>query len=127
MPTLPTATQKNESIRISQNGNHGFQEDMNVTGGKWEDEEERRFYEECQDLRDYVPKSVLGLESESEDASEAAAALSLKENEEERKQRDAVEAKELRNELERLELSDSNSKHYPSADTTESPNGGEER
>jgi len=35
---------------------------MSTAGGKWEDEEERRFFEDIQDLRDYVPKSMLGLE-----------------------------------------------------------------
>lgn len=35
---------------------------LSSAGGKWEDEEERRFFEDIQDLRDYAPKSVLGLE-----------------------------------------------------------------
>ncbi len=35
---------------------------MIVVGGKWEDEEERRYYEDVQDLKDYVPSSVLGID-----------------------------------------------------------------
>jgi regulator of nonsense transcripts 2 len=44
-----------------------------VSGGKWEDEEERRFFEDLQDLRDFVPKSVLGL-GEGEDKASVSAA-----------------------------------------------------
>ena len=51
---------------IGSNAGKGLGEDGELTlstaGGKWEDEEERRFFEDIQDLRDYVPKSVLGLE-----------------------------------------------------------------
>ena len=66
MPNLPSASQKSESIMIGSNAGKGLGEDGELTlstaGGKWEDEEERRFFEDIQDLRDYVPKSVLGLE-----------------------------------------------------------------
>lgn len=70
MPTLKTASQKTESIQIGMNtGSSLFGADVDETaasGGKWEDEEERRFYEEIPDLKDYVPRSVLGLEGESD-------------------------------------------------------------
>ena len=39
---------------------------LSTAGGKWEDEEERKFFEDIQDLRDYVPKSILGLEDGEE-------------------------------------------------------------
>lgn len=42
---------------------------LSPAGGKWEDEEERRFFEDIQDLRDYVPKSMLGLEEGEDKAS----------------------------------------------------------
>ena len=55
---------------IGSNTGRGLGEDgeliLSTAGGKWEDEEERRFFEDIQDLRDYVPKSMLGLE-EGED------------------------------------------------------------
>ena len=51
---------------IGSNAGKGLGEDGELTlstaGGKWEDEEERRFFEDIQDLRDFVPKSMLGLE-----------------------------------------------------------------
>ena len=66
MPNLPSASQKSESIMIGGNAEKGLGEDgelvTSTAGGKWEDEEERRFFEDIQDLRDYVPKSILGLE-----------------------------------------------------------------
>ncbi|KAI0360874.1 ARM repeat-containing protein [Trametes cingulata] len=70
MPTLKTASQKTESIQIGLNTGssilNGDTDDATTSGGKWEDEEERRFYEEIPDLKDYVPRSVLGLEGDSE-------------------------------------------------------------
>lgn len=55
---------------IGSNTGKGLGEDgeliLSTAGGKWEDEEERKFFEDIQDLRDYVPRSVLGLE-EGED------------------------------------------------------------
>lgn len=51
---------------IGSNTGKGLGEDgellLSAAGGQWEDEEERRFFEDIQDLRDYVPKSMLGLE-----------------------------------------------------------------
>jgi regulator of nonsense transcripts 2 len=46
---------------------NGVSEDIITFGGKWEDEEERRFYEEIQDLKDFVPSSVLGVDSSDVD------------------------------------------------------------
>ena len=66
MPNLPSASHKSESIMIGSNAGKGLGEDgelvLSTAGGKWEDEEERRFFEDIQDLRDFVPKSMLGLE-----------------------------------------------------------------
>jgi regulator of nonsense transcripts 2 len=73
MPNLPSASQKSESIMIGSNTGRGLGEDgelvTSTVGGKWEDEEERRFFEDIQDLRDYAPKSVLGLEDGEEKSS----------------------------------------------------------
>ena len=43
MPTLPTQSQKADSILLSSDkGKQGVDEDIYILGGKWEDEEERR-------------------------------------------------------------------------------------
>ncbi|KAG7440017.1 ARM repeat-containing protein [Guyanagaster necrorhizus] len=70
MPSLPTASQKSDSILIGTNSTSSFSNDEGdvTAGGKWEDEEERRFFEDVQDLKDFVPKSILGVgEGESKD------------------------------------------------------------
>ena len=41
-----------------------------ASGGKWEDEEERRFFEDIQDLREVVPKSILGVEDVKDEKEE---------------------------------------------------------
>jgi regulator of nonsense transcripts 2 len=70
MPELPTASQKADSILIGTNSGSilgGDGEEMVMSaGGKWEDEEERRFFEEIQDLKDFVPRGVLGIEEDTE-------------------------------------------------------------
>ena len=99
MPNLPSASQKSESIMIGSNAGKDFGEDgelaMSTAGGKWEDEEERRFFEDIQDLRDYVPKSMLGLEDREDKTSPG---------EEEKKLEDLkVDMKKLDEELAGLE------------------------
>ncbi|KAI0644392.1 ARM repeat-containing protein [Trametes meyenii] len=70
MPTLKTVTQKTESIQIGLNTGSSLlgadSDEAATAGGKWEDEEERRFFEEIPDLKDYVPRSVLGLEGDAD-------------------------------------------------------------
>lgn len=123
MPTLPTAQQQKESIVISQNGRSEFQDDTITTTGKWEDEEERRFFEEIQDLRDYVPKGVLGLEGENDNVVGSATVQNVKETDEEIKQKNIIEANELEHELQQLKLDEANgnigSKSLEPADTEE--------
>ena len=99
MPELKTASQKSESILIGANTGisvSGGDADS-VTGGKWEDEEERRFFEEIPDLKDYVPRSVLGLEGDSDDAIEA-------DNKEKEKERMQEEVRKLEEELTELKV-----------------------
>jgi regulator of nonsense transcripts 2 len=67
MPTLPTSSSTGNSIQIGTNTGGFFSDDAEeaafaALGGKWEDEEERRFFEDIQDLREVVPKSILGIE-----------------------------------------------------------------
>jgi regulator of nonsense transcripts 2 len=100
MPSLPTDSQKFDTILIGAgNGGQGGDESDDaslVSGGKWEDEEERRFFEDLQDLKDFVPASVLGIECDEKDKE------SEKEKENAEKERAAEEAKKLQEELEVL-------------------------
>ncbi|KAG9123986.1 hypothetical protein FRC07_013290 [Ceratobasidium sp. 392] len=65
MPSLPSASQKNDSILLL-DGSSSFRiggiEDL-PANSKWEDEEERRFYENLTDLKDFVPKTILGTDT----------------------------------------------------------------
>ncbi|QRV94265.1 eukaryotic translation initiation factor 4G [Ceratobasidium sp. AG-Ba] len=89
MPSLPSASQKNDSILLldgSSNLRIGGTEDL-PANSKWEDEEERRFYEDIPDLKDFVPKAVLGVDipaskDEKLESSESNAAKEEKEKEE---------------------------------------------
>lgn len=76
---------------------NGVSEDIITPGGKWEDEEEKRFYEEIQDLKDFVPSSVLGV-----DSSEADEVEKNKENDRIRAEKAKDDVKKLEEELERL-------------------------
>jgi regulator of nonsense transcripts 2 len=67
MPTLPTSSSTGNSIQIGTSTGALLSDDAEeaafaALGGKWEDEEERRFFEDIQDLREIVPKSILGIE-----------------------------------------------------------------
>jgi regulator of nonsense transcripts 2 len=62
MPHLPANTAKGDSIGLSSgNANRGLgaEEDTYLgRGSQWEDEEERKFYEDLTDLKDLLPKSI---------------------------------------------------------------------
>lgn len=107
VPPLPTYTQKTDSISIgggslSLNGDLSSADEINTTGGKWEDDEERKFYEDIIDLMDYIPRSVLGIDGdkdkEKQDTKEEA-----EEKEKVRMEQDKNEAKKLEEELAKLE------------------------
>lgn len=100
MPSLPTESQKSDSIQIGGNAVSGDEEDaLASSGGKWEDEEERRFFEDIQDLKDFVPKSVLGIENEEKEDKEVT-----EEREKVEKEKADAEAKKLEKELEDMKL-----------------------
>ncbi|KAG2043577.1 ARM repeat-containing protein [Suillus americanus] len=100
MPSLPTVSQKSDSIQIGGNAVSGDDEDpLANSGGKWEDEEERRFFEDIQDLKDFVPKSVLGIESDEKEDNDVT-----EEREKAEKEKADAEAKKLEEELEGLKL-----------------------
>jgi regulator of nonsense transcripts 2 len=105
MPTLPTSSSSGNSIQIGTSTGGLLSDDSDeaafaALGGKWEDEEERRFFEDIQDLREVVPKSILGIEESSE---------AMKETNESdtdaKKNAEDEEVKRLREELEGLEAS----------------------
>ena len=106
MPRLPTSSSTGNSIQIGANTGALFSDDAEeaafaALGGKWEDEEERRFFEDIQDLREIVPKSILGIEDSKDitkeiDESDAEA----------RKNAEDEEVKKLQEELAGLEARD---------------------
>lgn len=71
-------------------------------GGMWEDEEERKFYEDIVDLSEFVPGGILGVKEKLEDdkhkdkAAEDGA-------EQERKEREQREADDVKRQLENLD------------------------
>jgi regulator of nonsense transcripts 2 len=70
-----------------------------LTGGKWEDEEERRFFEDVQDLKDFVPRGVLGIDETDGKDSESDPDG---EKEKERIEKEKEEVRKLEEELENL-------------------------
>lgn len=67
MPTLQTSSSRNDSIGVSLDSASAFAEREEwAPGGKWEDDEERRFFEDLTDLKDYVPRTILGIEIDEE-------------------------------------------------------------
>jgi regulator of nonsense transcripts 2 len=101
LPTLPAASQKSDSIVIGTGSNqtNGEMDDTYTIGGKWEDEEERKFFEDVQDLKDFVPSSVLGVDDMGDPAADQE---KEKETEKERIDKEKEEVKKLEAELERL-------------------------
>lgn len=102
LPTLKTASHKAESIQIGTNtGSSVLGGDSDsATGGKWEDEEERRFFEDIPDLKDYVPRSVLGVESEGDEGGED----DTKEKEKQEQEKVQEEVRKLEEELAGLKI-----------------------
>lgn len=106
MPTLPAAAPAHESI-INVSGKENTQEEVGVVGGKWENEEERRFFEDIQDLRDFVPKSILGLDEPTGESNEEGEGNKDRGDDKNAlKEMEEREAQELESELKRLELKD---------------------
>jgi regulator of nonsense transcripts 2 len=103
VPPLPAYTQKSDSLTIgnnsmSMNGDGG--EEINTSGGKWEDDEERKFFEDIPDLMDFVPRSVLGVDEKDKDKEESKDAH--EEREKARLEQDKAEVKKLEEELQKL-------------------------
>ncbi|KAJ7072238.1 ARM repeat-containing protein [Mycena amicta] len=102
LPPLPTSSQKSDSILIGSNKSNALSdeaEELMGSGGKWEDEEERRFFEDVQDMKDFVPRSVLGIDEADGDTAESDADG---EKERERIEKEKEEVRKLEEELENL-------------------------
>ncbi|KAJ6625539.1 armadillo-type protein [Mycena sp. CBHHK59/15] len=103
LPSLPTSSQKSDSILIGSNRSNQLvgddSDDIMGTGSKWEDEEERRFFEDVQDLKDFVPRAVLGIDET--DGKETDNDLEG-EKEKERLEKEQEEVKKLEEELQNL-------------------------
>ncbi|KAI0700874.1 ARM repeat-containing protein [Cytidiella melzeri] len=104
LPQLRTATQKTDSIQIGTNSRNLLGGDADadeiVRGGKWEDEEERRFFEDIPDLKDYVPRGVLGIEEDEDSASEETKEA----RQQMEKERVEAEVRKLEEELAHIEV-----------------------
>ncbi|KAJ7217953.1 transcription factor [Mycena pura] len=123
LPSLPTNTQKSDSILIGSNRSNllaGDETDEIMgSGGKWEDEEERRFFEDVQDLKDFVPKGVLGIdEIEGKDADSDQEGE--REKEQERIEKEKEEVRKLEEELESLGTEGMSDRSNPDDETQES-------
>ena len=106
MPILPSSSSTGNSIQIGTNTGALFSDDAEeaafaALGGKWEDEEERRFFEDIQDLREIVPKSILGIEDSKDVAKEIDES-----DAEARRNAEDEEVKKLKEELAGLEARD---------------------
>ncbi|KAF6760250.1 transcription factor [Ephemerocybe angulata] len=101
LPKLPTSTQKSESIQIGSNQGSLLSENDEVLdpASKWADEEERKFFEDVPDLRDFVPASVLGI-GESTQLDNSA----KPEDEKEKADREKEEVRKLEEELKNLSV-----------------------
>lgn len=120
-------SQKTDSILIGANSSNinGEDDEMLITsGGKWEDEEEKRFYEDIQDLKDFVPKSVLGID-ENEINQVEPEQTQVEENERIEKEKAQEEVRKLEEELEGLKLAE-NMNVYANGEVLV-PNGDDEK
>jgi regulator of nonsense transcripts 2 len=103
MPALPTAASLAKSGLQIVEGQSSFtvREDGAVPGGIWDDDEERRFYEEILDLKQVVPASLLGLKEEkgSADGESGGSAERTAEADAKRKQ----DEEDIRRQLEQME------------------------
>ncbi|KAH8828075.1 ARM repeat-containing protein [Flagelloscypha sp. PMI_526] len=107
MPVLPTTSHKTDSIQIGTNTGSSIigeiSEEFISGGSQWEDEEEKRFFEDILELKDFVPRGVLGLENDDGDAGDDKVHSSQQQNEK-REEMEQEEVRKLEEELERLEV-----------------------
>lgn len=106
MPHLPTVAEQANSIGLADGSSSRNTDGDEVTAvGKWEDDEERKFYEDILDLKDFIPKSVLGVDGTSTDLS---AVQKGDADEEARKRQEENDVMRLEAEMEHLKVEASN-------------------
>ncbi|WVQ63661.1 uncharacterized protein L199_001814 [Kwoniella botswanensis] len=113
-PVLPTAASLAKSgLQIVESASSfTVREDGPVAGGIWDDEEERRFYEDLVDLREVVPSALLGIK-ESKNTNDTATSEEGKQEDEEKRKADEAD---LQRQLEQM---DSQPDKNESATTTD--------
>jgi regulator of nonsense transcripts 2 len=114
MPVLKATDKQQISIGVSAVSTSGFNPDeMSVypSGGLWEDEEERRFYEDLIDLVDFIPRQALGISTADETEDGGVSMDEAKKSEEQ----DLLE--ELNREIEELEKNHVNGERNGRVDT----------
>ncbi|KDQ21888.1 hypothetical protein BOTBODRAFT_50425 [Botryobasidium botryosum FD-172 SS1] len=101
LPKLPSSSVQASSILVLDGSSRAGQEDReDLTGlSKWEDDEERKFYEDIPDLKDFVPRSVLGIE---DDGKKDTGEKSEAESKEKEKARQEEEIRRLEQKMESL-------------------------
>ncbi|WVQ93013.1 hypothetical protein IAU59_000076 [Kwoniella sp. CBS 9459] len=109
-PVLPTAASLSKSgLQIVESASSfTVRDDGPIAGGIWDDEEERRFYEDLIDLKEVVPSGLLGIKESKGKATEEGANGEdghAREGEEERKlAAQKIEEADIRRQLEQMEL-----------------------
>lgn len=104
MPHLPTVAEQTSSIGLADGSSSRGGDGDDVTAvGKWEDEEERRFYEDIPDLKDFVPKSILGVDGVATDDSTKSSNGDAVDDEAAQK-REANDLLRLESEMEQLKI-----------------------
>lgn len=117
-PTLPTAATLSKSgLQIVDSGS-SFQvrDDGPVPGGIWDDEEEKRFYEELLDLKEQVPASLLGIKEskpKSEDEQGAATNGDKPAETEETEDDIRLQQEQLQKDLEAMHLAENEASQEP--------------
>ncbi|KAG8699751.1 hypothetical protein FRC09_006404 [Ceratobasidium sp. 395] len=126
MPSLPSASHKNDSILLLDGSSSlriGGTEDL-PANSKWEDEEERRFYEELTDLKDFVPKTILGVDpaaSKDEKAADPESSVTKEEQEKEDMARLEAELQDMSTEDTKAPESEHDEEQPPSRTPSPTP------
>ncbi|WRT69288.1 uncharacterized protein IL334_006272 [Kwoniella shivajii] len=108
MPTLPTAATLSKSgLQIIESASSfTVREDGPIAGGIWDDEEERRFYEDLVDLKEVVPSGLLGIKekrgAKAEDMN--GNEVAVEEDIEKKLAEQKAEEEDLQRQLEQMEL-----------------------
>jgi regulator of nonsense transcripts 2 len=110
-PVLPTAANLSKGGLQIVDSASSFQvrDDGPVPGGIWDDEEEKRFYEELVDLKEHVPSSLLGIK-ESKAKAEGVEGEGNVQESEGSEEKTKIQAENLHKELEAMLLAESESK-----------------